>query len=86
MSFQVTGLDAAPFRRFYGLSDKELQSLGAKRFIAHEKLDFPDRIELTSSGARLCCFSTTSTSRPTHLTKHATPFSSANGPRCHIEP
>ena len=27
MSFQITGLDAAPFRRFYGLSDEELQSL-----------------------------------------------------------
>jgi hypothetical protein len=26
MSFQITGLDAAPFRRFYGLSDDELQA------------------------------------------------------------
>jgi hypothetical protein len=46
MSFQITGLDAAPFRRFYGLSDDELQSLGVKRFIADEKPGFPDRIEL----------------------------------------
>ena len=46
MSFQITGLDAAPFRRFYGLSDEELQSLGVKRFIADEKPGFPDRIEL----------------------------------------
>jgi hypothetical protein len=46
MSFQITGLDAAPFRRFYGLSDEELQSFGVKRLIAHEKPGFPDRIEL----------------------------------------
>jgi hypothetical protein len=46
MSFQITGLDAAPFRRFYGLSDDELQSFGVKRFIADEKPGFPDRVEL----------------------------------------
>ena len=46
MSFQITGLDAAPFRRFYGLSDDKLQSSGVKRFIADEKPGFPDRIEL----------------------------------------
>jgi hypothetical protein len=46
MSFQITGLDAAPFRRFYGLSDDELQSFGAKRLIADAKPGFPDRVEL----------------------------------------
>jgi hypothetical protein len=46
MSFQITGLDAALFRRFYGLSDEKLQSLGVKRFIADKKPGFPDRIEL----------------------------------------
>jgi Protein of unknown function (DUF1203) len=46
MSFQITGLDAAPFRRFYGLSDEELQGLGVKRLIADEKPGFPDRIGL----------------------------------------
>jgi hypothetical protein len=46
MSFQITGLDAAQFRRFYGLSDEELQSLGVKRFIADAKPGFPDRVEL----------------------------------------
>jgi hypothetical protein len=46
MSFQIAGLDATPFRRFYGLSDEELQSFGVKRFIADEKPGFPDRIEL----------------------------------------
>ena len=46
MSFRITGLDAAQFRRFYGLTDEELQSLGARRLIADEKPGFPDRIEL----------------------------------------
>ena len=46
MSFQITGLDAAPFRRFYGLSDDELQSFGVKRLIADTSPGFPDRIEL----------------------------------------
>jgi hypothetical protein len=46
MSFQITGLDAAPFRRFYGLSDEELQSFGVKRLIADKRPGFPDRIEL----------------------------------------
>jgi Protein of unknown function (DUF1203) len=46
MSFQITGLDAAPFRRLYGLSDDELQSLGVKRLIADASPGFPDRIEL----------------------------------------
>jgi Protein of unknown function (DUF1203) len=46
MSFQITGLDAAPFRRFYGLSDEALQSLGVKRLIADTSPGFPDRVEL----------------------------------------
>jgi hypothetical protein len=46
MSFQITGLDAGPFRRFYGLSDDELQSFGVKRLIADARPGFPDRIEL----------------------------------------
>ena len=46
MSFQITGLDAAPFRRFYGLVDEELQSFGVKRFIVDKNPGFPDRIEL----------------------------------------
>ena len=46
MAFQITGLDAAPFRRFYGLSDEKLQSVGVKRFIADKKPGFPDRVEL----------------------------------------
>ena len=46
MSFRITGLDAAPFRRLYGLSNEELQAFGVKRIIANEKPGFPDRIEL----------------------------------------
>ena len=46
MSFQITGLDAAPFCRFYGLSDEELQSLGMKRLIADKQPGFPDRVGL----------------------------------------
>ncbi len=46
MSFQITGLDAAPFRPFYGLSDEDLQSFGVKRLIADSSPGFPDRIEL----------------------------------------
>jgi hypothetical protein len=46
MSFRITGLDAAPFRRFYGLSDEELQNFGVRRLIAREKPGFPDRVEL----------------------------------------
>jgi len=46
MPFRITGLDPAPFRRFYGLSDDELQSLGVRRMIANSKPGFPDRIEL----------------------------------------
>jgi Protein of unknown function (DUF1203) len=46
MSFRITGLDAAPFRHLYGLSDEELESFGVKRLIADSKPGFPDRIEL----------------------------------------
>jgi hypothetical protein len=46
MSFRITGLDPAPFRRFYGLSDEELHGVGVSRMIADSKPGFPDRIEL----------------------------------------
>jgi hypothetical protein len=46
MSFRITGLDAAPFRRLYGLSDEELEGFGVKRLIADKKPGFPDRVEL----------------------------------------
>ena len=46
MSFRITGLDPAPFRRFYGLADEELPRLGVKRCLADVKPGFPDRVEL----------------------------------------
>lgn len=46
MSFRIRGLDPAPFRPLYGLSDAELAEAGAERHIAHSKPGFPDRIEL----------------------------------------
>ena len=46
MSFRITGLDPAPFRHLYGLTDDELVARGARRTIANAKPGFPDRIEL----------------------------------------
>ncbi len=46
MSFRVSGLDPAPFRHLYGLSDDALAAHGAKRYVAHSKPGFPDRIEV----------------------------------------
>jgi hypothetical protein len=46
MSFRITGLDPAPFRHLYGLSDEELAGRGAKRCVADQKPGFPDRVEL----------------------------------------
>ena len=46
MSFRITGLDPAPFRHLYGLSDEALAAQGAVRYVADKKPGFPDRIEL----------------------------------------
>ena len=46
MSFRVTGLDPAPFRHLYGLSDAELARHGVERHRADCKPGFPDRVEL----------------------------------------
>ena len=46
MSFRITGLDPAPFRHLYGLTDDELAARGVRRTIANAKPGFPDRIEL----------------------------------------
>jgi hypothetical protein len=46
MSFRITGLDPAPFRRLYGLADDELAVLGVKRSTADAKPGFPDRVEM----------------------------------------
>ncbi len=46
MSFRITGLDAQPFRRFYGLSDEALATYGVRRVTVDQSPGYPDRIEL----------------------------------------
>jgi len=46
MDFRVTGLDPAPFRHLFGLSDAELVEQAVKRYVAETKPGFPDRVEL----------------------------------------
>ena len=46
MSFRVRGLDPAPFRRDFQMSDAELSSLGGRRVIAGEG-GYPCRVSLT---------------------------------------
>ncbi len=46
MSFRVRGLDPAPFRHLYGLSDDALAAHGVKRTVADAKPGFPDRVEV----------------------------------------
>lgn len=46
MTFRVPGLDAAPLKHLYGLSDEALAQAGARRVIADTFPGFPDRIEL----------------------------------------
>ena len=46
MSFRVSGLDPAPFRHLFGLSDATLTAQGAKRYVADATPGFPDRIEV----------------------------------------
>lgn len=46
MSFRVTGLDPAPFRPLFGLSDEALAAVRARRTVAGAQSGYPDRIEL----------------------------------------
>lgn len=46
MSYVITGLDPAPFRYLYGLSDAELAKAGAIRMTADAKPGFPCRVTL----------------------------------------
>lgn len=46
MTYRITGLDPAPFRNLYGMSDAALMSRGARRRLADTRPGFPDRIEL----------------------------------------
>jgi uncharacterized protein DUF1203 len=46
MHFRISGLDAAPFRHLYGLSDEALVAAGARRVVVDTKPGFPERIEV----------------------------------------
>jgi hypothetical protein len=55
MDFRIQGLSPEPFLPLYGLSDEELASRSAKRYIANAESGFPDRIEMRDAqpGERL---------------------------------
>jgi hypothetical protein len=87
MAFRITGLDAAPFRRLYGLPDEELQSLGVRRLVAGEKPGFPDRIELRDVEKGEAVLLLNYLHQPADTPYKASHvFSSANGPRRLIAP
>ncbi len=46
MTFRITGLDPAPFRPLYGLSDAALQAKGVLRCQADACPGYPDRVEM----------------------------------------
>jgi hypothetical protein len=47
MTYRITGIDPAPYRHLYGLSDEELASRGIVRMTVNEKPSFPCRVSLT---------------------------------------
>lgn len=47
MSFRIIGLDDTPFRPLFGLPDRALAAVGAKRFVVDSRPGFPDRVTLT---------------------------------------
>jgi hypothetical protein len=47
MTYRIAGLDPAPYRPLFGLSDEDLAARGAVRMIVTEKLSFPCRVSLT---------------------------------------
>ena len=49
MSFEIRGLDPAPFVPLFGKSDAELAALGARRCIADRTPGFPDRVALNDA-------------------------------------
>jgi hypothetical protein len=46
MSFRITGLDPAPFRPLFGLSDEGLAARGVQRCLVDSTPGFPDRIQI----------------------------------------
>src|SRR6266567_3458327 len=47
MTYRITGLDPAPYRPLFALSDDELATRGIVRMIVTEKPSFPCRVSLT---------------------------------------
>ena len=47
MTYRITGLDPAPYRALFGLSDEELSDRGIVRMSVDEKPSFPCRVSLT---------------------------------------
>ena len=47
MTYRITGIDPAPYRHFYGLTDAELAEHGVVRMAVTAKPGFPCRVSLT---------------------------------------
>src|SRR3954447_13045960 len=47
MTYRIRGLDPAPYKPLFGLSDEELAERGIVRMIVNEKPSFPCRVSLT---------------------------------------
>jgi hypothetical protein len=47
MTYRITGIDPAPYRHLYGLSDEELAEQGVVRMAVTQKPSFPCRVSLT---------------------------------------
>jgi hypothetical protein len=47
MTYRITGIDPAPYRHLYGLSDQELAAQGIVRMTVSAKPSFPCRVSLT---------------------------------------
>ena len=47
MAYRITGLDPAPYKPLFGLSDAELEERGVVRMTVTEKPSFPCRVSLT---------------------------------------
>jgi hypothetical protein len=71
LSYQITGLDLAPFQRFYGLSAAALAEHGVKRCIADAKPGYPDRVELRDAepGERLLLLNFEQSTRANRLSR-----------------
>jgi hypothetical protein len=47
MTYRITGIDPAPYRHLYALSDEELAEQGVVRMAVTQKPSFPCRVSLT---------------------------------------